>query len=152
MNQMNWRKDSVALEVNERKYFTVSQARRSLVLLQRIVGEVIKEYGHLLELEELIEVAGRGGGDARLEKFRRRLVVSVDNLQGCLEELELVGVELKDFTRGIVDFPARHEGREIRLCWMFGERDIRYWHEIDAGFAGRRPVAELLLQEEAIEI
>jgi hypothetical protein len=57
--------------------------------------------------------------------------------------MELIGVELRDFTRGIVDFPAWYEGREIRLCWMFGERAVSNWHEADSGFACRRSIAVL---------
>jgi hypothetical protein len=50
---------------------------------------------------------------------------------------------VKDIEIGLVDWPAMHEGREVLLCGKYGEREVASWHERDAGFAGRRPVAEL---------
>jgi hypothetical protein len=52
------------------------------------------------------------------------------------------GIELKDIDRGLIDFPSPREGRVVYLCWHLGERHIRYWHEIDAGFAGRQPLED----------
>jgi hypothetical protein len=54
-----------------------------------------------------------------------------------LRELEVV---LRDLERGLVDFPALRDGREVYLCWEEGEEQIAFWHEPDAGFAGRRPI------------
>ena len=48
--------------------------------------------------------------------------------------------ELKDIEQGLIDFRTEREGREVYLCWKLGEPDIRWWHELDAGFAGRRPL------------
>jgi hypothetical protein len=62
--------------------------------------------------------------------------------------LHLVGVELKDFERGLVDFPALHQDREVLLCWHRGEDEIAFWHELDAGFGGRQSV-ELLREKVA---
>jgi hypothetical protein len=56
-----------------------------------------------------------------------------------LHELEIV---LRDLDRGLVDFPALRDGREVYLCWEEGEPEIGYWHEPDAGFAGRRPLVD----------
>ena len=144
LNTANWSiTPAECLESKNRKFFTVAQANRSLVLLQRIVGEVVREYNTLLELEEQIEQAEQVGSVLMIENSRQRLVATVDNLQGCLEELDQLGVELRDFSRGIVDFPAEHEGRTIRLCWLLGESDVSHWHERDAGFACRQPIALL---------
>jgi hypothetical protein len=49
-----------------------------------------------------------------------------------------MGIHIKDLTSGLIDFPAWHEDREVYLCWRFGEGDLEYWHEIEAGFAGRQ--------------
>jgi hypothetical protein len=59
-------------------------------------------------------------------------------LQAGVDAFEERGIVLRDLDRGLIDFPALHEGREIYLCWIDGERDIEYWHELDAGFAGRQ--------------
>jgi len=52
------------------------------------------------------------------------------------------GIQLKDIEAGIIDFPARHRGRIVLLCWRLGEEQIEFWHEMNTGFAGRRPIAE----------
>ena len=61
-----------------------------------------------------------------------------------IDELQQIGVELKDFEKGLVDFPAVHLNREISLCWHSGETNVHTWHEVDAGYAGRQDVTMLL--------
>jgi hypothetical protein len=61
-------------------------------------------------------------------------------LREGLLELQELGVVLRDLERGLVDFPALRDGTEIYLCWEEGEEEIRFWHEPEAGFAGRRPL------------
>jgi hypothetical protein len=53
-------------------------------------------------------------------------------------ELRQLGIELKDHYIGLIDFPCRLNGREVYLCWRLGEADVAFWHELDAGFAGRQ--------------
>ena len=56
-------------------------------------------------------------------------------------ELGLIGVELKDYSRGLIDFPSMRNDRIVLLCWQIGDGDeIAWWHETDAGFAGRKPL------------
>lgn len=143
MSRADWQMDLAPCSDEGMRYFTVAQANRSLVLVRRIVEDVVREYGLLIELEELIDAAESSGRYEALETARQKLVTTVDTLQTCLEELEQLGVELKDFARGIVDFPAHAQGRPIRLCWMRGEDQISHWHEAGAGFACRQPVALL---------
>lgn len=137
-SMMDWSMD-VAPRAKRPRVFSLHQANRSLVLLQRIVGDVIHEYDRLLNLEEQIEAAEQCSHRARLERARRELVASVDILQSCLEELDEVGVELRDFSRGIVDFPAERDGRAISYCWMYGEPRVAHWHEVSESFASRQP-------------
>jgi hypothetical protein len=55
--------------------------------------------------------------------------------------LEALGVQLKDYGRGLIDFPSLREGRDVLLCWQMGEGDqLEWWHDTEAGFAGRRPL------------
>ncbi|HEY6776169.1 MAG TPA: DUF2203 domain-containing protein [Thermoleophilaceae bacterium] len=61
-------------------------------------------------------------------------------LRESMVELRQLEVILRDLDRGLVDFPALREGREVYLCWQEGEDEIGFWHEPDAGFAGRRPL------------
>lgn len=66
----------------------------------------------------------------------------VERLAEILEALRIEGVQVKDLAQGLVDFPARRAGRLVLLCWKVGEPDLGYWHEAEAGFAGRQPVDE----------
>ena len=143
MSITDWSMDVVPRSEGDVKYFSLEQADRSLVLLRRIVEEIVEEYGVLLEMEEMIESAEQGGHHGQLETARKRLVDTVDNLQNCLEELDQMGVELRDFSRGIVDFPYMHEHRTISLCWLLGEQHVSHWHEREAGFACRQPISLL---------
>jgi len=68
----------------------------------------------------------------------------ISQLQSLLSEIDAEGCELKDLERGLVDFPTIWEGREVFLCWKLGEPEVGYWHEIDAGYAGRQPLRENL--------
>jgi Uncharacterized conserved protein (DUF2203) len=61
-------------------------------------------------------------------------------LSRAVAELEAVEVVLRDAERGLVDFPAVRDGQEIYLCWLVDEEEIRFWHPIESGFAGRRPL------------
>lgn len=66
-------------------------------------------------------------------------------IAGFQRELDALGIELKDPRLGLVDFPSETNGRRIVLCWRLGERDVQYWHEVDAGYAGRQPLAPSLV-------
>ncbi|HRP09378.1 MAG TPA: DUF2203 domain-containing protein, partial [Gemmatimonadales bacterium] len=72
---------------------------------------------------------------ARLEAGRL-----AGEIEACLDELEQVGCLFRGFEEGLVDFPARHEGRVICLCWRAGETEVSHWHELNAGFPGRQPL------------
>ena len=125
------------------RYFSVAEANRSLVLVRRIVEDVVFEYVRLLNLQELIEAAHGDQDSPGVEQARTQMLASVTKLHACLEELDLVGVELRDWSLGIVDFPCLAGGRELHLCWQFGHDELTYWHEVDAGCEGRRHIETL---------
>lgn len=64
----------------------------------------------------------------------------VERLRGGIERLDALGIELKNIEWGLIDFPALRNGAVVYLCWRLGEGEIEAWHELDAGFAGRRPI------------
>ena len=65
-------------------------------------------------------------------------------LRALVQTLNDMGIEVKDLDAGLIDFPSAHRGRVIYLCWKLGEGGrIGWWHELDGGFAGRRPIREL---------
>lgn len=125
----------------DKKYFTVDEANRSLPYVSRIISDVQEVYQRIVGLRRQLEHTEPGDGTSPLE---RDYGSAMDRLSGLIDELHTLGVELKDFEKGLIDFPSVHEDREVCLCWRSGEKSIRYWHELDAGYAGRQDVAMLL--------
>jgi hypothetical protein len=121
-----------------KRRFTLEQANRSLPLVGRIVRDIVAAHQKITVLQ------GRANGAAARDKtMQKELEGAVDRLQGFVDELTEVGVELKDYQTGLVDFIGRHRGRDVYLCWKLGETKVAYWHELQSGIAGRQPVATL---------
>ena len=125
------------------RWFTVAEANRSLVLVKRIVADVISLHRRLLSRQEAYVMAETRCHDAELENARRELFDTGERLRICLNELEQVGVALKDWSLGIVDFPCLVGGAWVQLCWRWGEATVRHWHEVDEGFANRKTLDSL---------
>jgi hypothetical protein len=130
-----------------RTKFTIEEANRTLPLLRRIVGDVVRDYWRWQEkVREFEEVAanrqlGEPNEDAdRLEKETLELARDIESYIG---EIKQLGVEMKGIDSGLVDFPAEVNGRPVLLCWQLGEESVQYWHEKNSGFAGRQPVASI---------
>ena len=87
--------------------------------------------------------AGDEPDRAELERERDAVTVVVRRMEQAVRQIDRWGVTLRDIGTGLVDFPALANGRPIWLCWKLGEDDIAYWHELDAGIAGRKPLIEL---------
>ena len=123
-----------------KKYFTVDEANRALGYVSRIVDDVVAAYEQVVALRRQLEAADE---DTDTGDQEREYDTQMDRLSDLVDELQNAGVELKDFEKGLVDFPAVFEGREVLLCWHKGETQVDHWHEVDAGFAGRQPVEML---------
>jgi hypothetical protein len=92
-----------------------------------------------LELERLLNTAGGNGHLERdVAEARAEVQHAASELERSFRELDNLGVELKGMEQGLLDFPALREGRVVYLCWRQGEETIAYWHEVEAGFAGRQ--------------
>lgn len=91
--------------------------------------------------------SGTGDGpvpeDAELRRLHLRMRGLVDQMQAEVAWLDERSIVLRDIATGLVDLPALVAGRQVWLCWRLGEDAVGWWHELDAGFAGRRPLAEL---------
>lgn len=124
------------------KLFSVEEANALLPTARHIVEAIRREHGRLLSLQpaarRAAEAAEFGGGGM---PNGTAYVMALTNLNRITSELETLGIQLKDYARGLIDFPSLRDGRVVLLCWQLGERDaIEWWHEMDAGFAGRRPL------------
>ena len=122
-----------------KRRFTVAEANSALPLVRRIVGDIVKTHGMILRLQAEMDRAGGKEQAAAQSKLDQ----SVGRLEDYVEELTEVGCELKDYQVGLIDFVGRHESRDVYLCWKLGEEQIGYWHEMNAGYAGRQPVSSL---------
>lgn len=126
------------------RQFTVEQANRSLPLVRRIVDDVVAQYrrwqDRVRELEVLNAARTTAHPVPRAEELEREIQALAAEIDGFTRELAQLGVELKDHSLGLVDFPGVVGGREVYLCWRVGEPAVQYWHDKDAGFAGRRPL------------
>lgn len=115
----------------ETKYFTPSEARRTLPLVKKVVKDILDTSREMRLIAEEIGTAVED--DPRIRKM-------ADDIEKFMLELEEIGCFFKDwnFTIGLVDFPAMINGKEVYLCWKSDEDDILYYHELDSGFAGRK--------------
>jgi hypothetical protein len=68
------------------------------------------------------------------------VLVDFENLRRCAQTIEAMGIELKDMNTGLVDFLAERDGRDVYLCWRYNEPKVAFWHELEAGVAGRQPL------------
>jgi hypothetical protein len=131
-----------------RKLFTVEQANAMLPLvraigtdLARLGREVVERRERLAALTRGRSTEGRDLHREELEQIERDLEANRRQLEEYVGELLELGVEPKNVLEGLVDFPSRREGRIVYLCWKLGEPEVAHWHELDAGFAGRQPLA-----------
>jgi hypothetical protein len=93
------------------------------------------------EQREVVQlIAGNGSGYAVGEARSDEFAAVAAELEACVEELALLGVQVKDAETGLLDFPARREGEDVLLCWRLGEDEVAWWHGLEEGFAGRRPI------------
>ena len=120
--------------------FTLKEANLTLPLVTRIVADIVRVNSEATALQEQIESLGEGAAHTLATKELERRVSRLNEL---VDELSDVGAELKDYRTGLIDFIGRHDGHDVFLCWKLGEEKIAYWHELAAGFAGRRPVSQL---------
>jgi hypothetical protein len=91
-----------------------------------------------------LEACQSRGSREQLEQAQKDAMHRVERLQACADELDQMGVELKDWSAGLVDFPAIVEGREVRLCWQHGEDRVRFWHGSGDDCGDRMDLSKLL--------
>ena len=122
------------------KYFTLPEANEALTIIRPVMDEVqaIREkiLANQPEAWPAIEKSAGNGGN----KTMSRLVEDFERLDALVHQILDTGVQIKDINIGLLDFSAIRDGREVYLCWKYGEGDIAFWHEIDAGYAGRQPI------------
>lgn len=122
------------------RYFTVQQANELLPTLEPLVGELLERRARVVatrkELGEVMDDLHKNvGGRVHSEMVQDFMVI-----EQLVARIQSYGCVLKDMNSGLLDFLAKREGREIYLCWRYGEPRVAFYHELHTGFNGRQPV------------
>ena len=133
--------------MTEPRLFTREEAERTLPLVQRIVRDLMLEHPAwrraVARYELLAGTAEPGAAEsAELVAAQHDVEAHAHRIDDCLGELQRIGCVFKGFDDGLVDFYALRDDRLVFLCWRYGEERITHWHDLDAGAAGRQPLAD----------
>jgi hypothetical protein len=127
--------------------FTPDEANNALEEVRPVAERLVAVRARMRELEQsqgelVIAIGGNGGGYAAtdLNAAQTELGSLADVALACVDKLEELGVVLKDFDLGLLDFPSEREGEDVLLCWQVGEDAVTSWHGLEEGFAGRKPI------------
>lgn len=131
------------------RFFTAEEANEELAVVRPVVERLVAARTRFVTQNERLEalrakVAGNGGGldPSEVQAAQEDVDAVAGELGSLIGELEAAGVQVKDLDRGLVDFPAQHpeSGEIVLLCWELGEDEVGYWHDLEEGFAGRKPL------------
>ena len=123
------------MDITEVKYFTQSEAKKTLPLVKRIVKDILEYSFQLKTISD--SMGGDISGNLEAEKL-------LSELNSFMKELEVIGCYYKDwsFSVGLIDFPAVIDGEEVFLCWRSDEEDILHYHGVNEGYAGRKLIPD----------
>ena len=129
------------------RHFTPEEANAELEHVRPLVEQLVttrQEHATTLERQEELEqkIRGNGGGipPAELAQATAEVDAVARRLARLVDEITAHGAQVNDLDSGLIDFPALHHGETVLLCWQLGEDEIAWWHRVDDGFAGRRPL------------
>lgn len=123
------------------KVFTVTEANELLPAVSPKLRLIQRYYEKLAKLRESAKAAAESSEFGGGMEGGTGYVKTLYEIGKLTTELNDLGIQLKDYSRGLIDFPTMKEGRVVLLCWQLGEaEEIEWWHEIEAGFAGRKPL------------
>jgi len=123
-------------------YFSVNDANEILPLVIKKFDYAKKAKAEVMKMEQ--QLTSEMKSTTSLEEYtinKRKLNSSITKFYQSIEDLENTGVSLKGLDEGLLDFPAKRFDEEIWLCWKDGETEIKFWHEKDSGFMGRKPIS-----------
>src|ERR1051325_11560114 len=126
----------------EFRVFTLHEARGLIPMLRRLLAHMTAARDRLLDLRVEIDLARENapfGGGSPAGPISLKYMLEFTE---AIQEIQALGVQVKDFRNGLIDFPYEYEGRIVYLCWKPDEDEINWWHETDAGFVARQPLTE----------
>lgn len=129
------------------RYFTTEEANEALGDVRPLAEEMVERRRLLSKLQERqaafeAQIAGNGGDfdPAELRELQERMGEEATVVARCVARIHELGALVKDLDEGLVDFPAWRGNEEVLLCWRLGEEDVAYWHGLEEGFQGRKPL------------
>jgi hypothetical protein len=129
------------------RLFTLDEANAALVELRPVVESMVEHRRRLTAAErrqtELVMRVASNGGDmapSDLIDVAETIQSEASAISECAEQINAVGVQVKSLEEGLLDFPAKRGDEVVLLCWKLGEDEIGYWHGLDEGYAGRKPL------------
>jgi hypothetical protein len=125
--------------VRHDRHYTIEEARAELPWVSEQLTAMREAHERLTNSEArkaLTDAAEHNGGG----RYGKQVGEAFVELRARLASLSDREIVLRDLERGLIDFPAVRDDREVYLCWIEGEPDIEFWHDLDAGYAGRRPL------------
>ncbi len=129
-------------------YYDLARANERLAELRPLLSSLRDDRDVIAAAQSRIKRLAAGtdadsAQHAQLEREQERMTDVVRRMERTVRQIDAWGISLRDIGTGLVDFPALASGRPIWLCWKLGEGEITFWHELDAGIAGRKPLIEL---------
>jgi hypothetical protein len=129
------------------RYFTPVEANELLATVRPLVERMVSHRRALAvatvrHARIATKIAGNGGGvrPHEVDELQATIDEEAAEIVRCVAELQELGLLVKDLDEGLVDFPALHGGDEVLLCWRLGEDEVAFWHTLEDGFAGRKPL------------
>jgi hypothetical protein len=136
------------------RFFDIDEADAALAEVGPLCATLADQREELIRLRDRTLAAQRPAtgampgapaplDEAEARRIKLRMQGVIDQMAAAVARIDALGITLRDIERGLIDFPALVSGRQVWLCWQLGEDRIGSWHELDEGFGGRRPIAEL---------
>ena len=131
-------------------FFDIDSANAALEEVGPLLATLADQRAELIRLRDRTLAAHAsavgGGPDIDPEEAQRiklRMQGIVDQMAAAVARIDTLGITLRDIERGLIDFPALVNGRQVWLCWELGEEQVAFWHELETGFGSRRPLVDL---------
>ena len=123
-------------------YFTIASANKALPNVIEKFNTVVNKKNEIVKIEQ--ELNSTLTGPSKFDQYvlqKQKLNSAITQFYQSIEDLENTGVVIKGIDEGLLDFPAKRFYDEVWLCWKKGEKEIKFWHEKDVGFNGRKPIS-----------
>ena len=123
-------------------YFTIKSANEALPVVIEKFDNLKKQKNEIIKAEQELQIIM--SSTENFEKYitqKQKLNSEMTKFYQLIEELEGTGVSLKGLDQGLLDFPSKRFDEDVWLCWKDGETEIKFWHDMNSGFNGRKPIS-----------